>query len=174
MSRRHALLRHHPLCTLLSSALHTRMSNEKFSIGRSVATRTNARCNIRSVACCNIRTKKEQHQNKVAATSNRLIMQQRNITYCNIRTKATAMRDAISEQKKRPMHERNMTCCNIKTRLLQYQIHSLQHDSVAFIKKSAGEEDGGRRGRRGPTDERSCHGLATWLLVFLNVGTKAP
>jgi hypothetical protein len=101
-------------------------------------------------------------------------MQQRNITYCNIRTKATAMRDAISEQKKRPMHERNMTCCNIKTRLLQYQIHSLQHDSVAFIKKSAGEEDGGRRGRRGPTDERSCHGLATWLLVFLNVGTKAP
>jgi hypothetical protein len=39
----------------------TRTSNEKFSIGRSVATRSNVRCNIKSVACCNIRTKKEQH-----------------------------------------------------------------------------------------------------------------
>jgi len=59
------------------------MSNEKFSIGRSVATRSNVRCNIRSITCL-------QHQKKFLATSEQ--------GYCNNRTKL--LQYEMQDQKK--------------------------------------------------------------------------
>ena len=79
----------------------TRTSNEKFFIERSVAIRSNARCNIRSITCCNIRTRLLQHQKKTTAVSEQSHCNAR----CNIKTK-----------------KRNITCCNIRTKLLQCEM----------------------------------------------------
>ena len=85
---RHPTPHRYPLRVLLPSALHPHRTpsperDGKFSIGWSIATRSNARCNIKSITYCNIRTRLLQHQNKKRTTSKQ--------GYCNIRNKATTI-----------------------------------------------------------------------------------